>query len=110
MRRVLAFTLLILMACVLGCRATGPASSGAPNLEQRVGQRVVLEGVVTDSKSPQVQGVDVWGLDAYRGRHVRVSGILRKAVVAEADIDPTTANRGAGTFYSLDEQTYELIQ
>jgi hypothetical protein len=89
-----------------------------PDLEQRVGQRVVLEGVVTASKCPQVQGVDAWELENYRGQRVRVSGVLRKTVVTQAEIDalktpdgfPLVANRGAGTFYSLDDMKYELLK
>jgi hypothetical protein len=85
-------------------------SIATPDLEQRVGQKVVLEGIVTNTKCPQVQGVDAWGLEDYRGQRVRVTGILRKTVVTEADVNPLVANRGAGTFYSLDEMKYELLK
>lgn len=90
-----------------------------PSMERRVGQRVELEGIVSNSKCPQIQGVDVWDLDAYRGKRVRVSGVLRKTVVTQADIDalphtpegfPMVAHRGAGTFYSLDDMKYELLK
>ena len=46
----------------------------------------------------------------YRGQRVRVSGVLRKSVVTEADVDPLVANRGAGTFYSLHGMKYELLK
>jgi hypothetical protein len=81
-----------------------------PDLEQRVGQRVMLEGIVTDTKCPQVQGVDAWGLENYRRQRVRISGVLRKTVVTQADVDPLVANRGAGTFYSLDDMKCELLK
>ena len=117
MRDALTFTLLISVACFLGCQPRASslpvASAQSPataDLEQRVGQRVVLEGIVSNTKCPQIQGVDVWGLEDYRGQRVRVSGVLRKLVVTEADIDPTIANRGAGTFYSLDHLEYGLLK
>jgi len=117
MRATLTCTLLLSAACLLGCQPSvssppvAPAQSAAvADLEQRVGQKVVLEGVVTNTKCPQVQGVDAWGLEDYRGQRVRVSGVLRKSVVTAADIDPMVANRGAGTFYSLDDMKYELLK
>ncbi len=113
MRAALIFTLLLTTAGFVGCRSTSvtaPASAADRDLEQQVGERVVLEGVVTNTKCPQVEGVDAWGLEEYRGQRVRVSGILRKTLITEADIDPMVANRGSGTFYSLDEMTYELIK
>ena len=117
MRGALTFTLLVSAACLLGCQSLVSSPSVAPaqsatvtDLEQRVGQRVLLEGIVTNTKCPQIQGVDVWGLEDYRGRRVRVSGVLRKSVVTAADIDPMVANRGAGTFYSLDDMKHELLK
>ena len=117
MRASLTFTLFISAVCFLGCQPPAPSASvapvqsvAAPDLEQRVGQKVVLEGIVTNTKCPQVQGVDAWGLEDYRGQRVRVSGVLRKTVVTEADVNPLVANRGAGIFYSLDEMKYELLK
>jgi hypothetical protein len=117
MRAALKFTLFVSVVCFLGCQPRKQAtpvaqkqSVATPDLEQRVGQRVVLEGIVTNTKCPQVQGVDAWGLEGYRGRRVRVSGVLRKTIVAEPDVNPLVANRGAGTFYSLDEIKYELLK
>ncbi len=117
MRAALTFTLFIAAACFLGCQPPAPPASVAPtpsaatpDLEQRVGQKVVLEGIVTNTKCPQVEGVDAWGLEDYRGQRVRVSGVLRKTVVTEADVNPLVANRGAGTFYSLGDMKYELLK
>jgi hypothetical protein len=92
-------------------KTAGLAPAGVkPDLEERVGQRVVLEGLVSDTKCPQVQGVDAWELADYRGRRVRVSGILHKSLVKATDVDPMVANRGAGTFYSLDQMKFELLR
>ena len=116
MRVGLIFTFLVSAACLFGCqlRTSSPIAStqseAMPNLEQRVGQNVALEGIVSNTKCPQVQGVDAWGLEDYRGRRVRISGVLRKTIVTQADVDPTLANRGAGTFYSLDDMKYELLK
>ena len=125
--RMKAFpTLLMSVVMFLGCQQrTSPLAASTaealalPSMERRVGQRVELEGIVSNSKYPQIQGVDVWDLDAYRGKRVRVSGVLRKTVVTQADIDalphtsegfPMVAHRGAGTFYSLDDMKYELLK
>lgn len=102
-------------------------SSGLPafpsvddaKLEERVGQNIELTGIVGNFKCPQVEGVDVWELDAYRGQRVRISGILRKEVVTQADINaltntpdgsPLFANRGAGNFYHLENMKYEVLK
>jgi hypothetical protein len=129
MRAALSFMLLFLVIGLFGCEQhpTSPSASvqsslapesRPPDLEQRVGQKVVLEGVVSASKCPQVQGVDVWELEDYRGQKVRVTGVLRKEVVTQAQIDalktpdgfPLFATRGPGTFYSLGELKYELLK
>ena len=80
-----------------------------------VGRRVELVGIVTQSKIPQVLGVDVSELENHRGRKVRVTGILRRSDVTQAQIDEEEqlrggkfANRGPGAFYHLDELWYEL--
>ena len=79
-----------------------------------VGQRVELVGVVTQTKCPQILGVDLWELEEYRGRKMRVSGILKQSVVTQAQIRDTErrtglmfANRGPGTFYHLEDLRYE---
>lgn len=96
---------------------TSESLEATPDLERRVGQRVVLEGIVTATKCPQVQGVDAWELHNYRGQRVRVTGILRKTVITQTEIDaltpddaPAIAHRGAGAFYSLDDMKYELLK
>ncbi len=80
-----------------------------------VGKRVELAGEVTRSKVPQLLGVDLPQLEDYRGRQVIVTGILRRSVVTQAQIDAQIqrlggqiANRGPGTFYYLDDVRYQL--
>ena len=80
-----------------------------------VGKRVELIGMVTQSRVPQIAGVDVPELEHYRGRQVRVTGILRRLDVTQSQISAEEqrlggkfAHRGAGTFYSLDEVQYQL--
>jgi hypothetical protein len=80
-----------------------------------VGERVEVVGVVTNTKCPQVCGIDVWSLDAYRGKRVRLRGTLRESVVTQESIDQmnrsgnVVANRGAGRFYDLVEMEFEVL-
>ncbi len=92
-------------------RVTSPAEYA-----QLVGKRVELAGVVTQSRVPQILGVDVPELENYRGQNVKVTGILRQTDVTQAQIDEEErraggkfAHRGPGTFYHLDELRYELL-
>ena len=85
-------------------------------LSSLVGKRVELIGVVSeDTKCPYVHGVDLWELESYRGKTVRVRGRLNQQVVTREQLDEDekqtdmVANRGAGTFYSLDKMTFEVI-
>ena len=80
-----------------------------------VGKRVELAGVVTRSRVPQLLGVDVPELEDCRDRQVIVTGILRRSVVTQAQIDAASqrlggqfAHRGAGTFYYLDDLRHQL--
>ena len=117
MRNLKTFTLLLSAVCLLGCKPSVPSrlvaptpATAVPEFQQRVGQRIVLEGIVTHTKCPQVLGVDAWELEDFRGQRVRVSGILRQSVITAADIDPMVANRGPGTFYSLEDMKYEILK
>lgn len=111
------FTLLLSAVCLLVCKPSisSPTveptpSTALPDFKQRVGQRIELEGIVTNTKCPQVQGVDAWELEDFRGQRVRVSGVLRQSVITAADIEPLVASRGPGTFYSLEDMKYEVIK
>ena len=117
LRVVLVCALFLSPASSLGClphkhesSGTKGEQAGMSDLEQRVGQRIVLEGVVSNTKVPQVQGVEVRALEDHRGQQVRVSGVLHKTVVTASDLEPLVANRGMGTFYFLDDIKFELLK
>lgn len=113
-------TLLFFMAALSGCHhMTQPPHAIRVSLPAEypdlVGKRVELAGMVTRSRVPQVLGVDFPELEDYRGRQVTVTGILRRSVVTQAQIDAEAqrlggqfANRGTGTFYYLDDLRYQL--
>jgi hypothetical protein len=80
-----------------------------------VGQRIELVGVVSQTRMPQILGIDVAQLENHRGRRMKVAGILRQSVVTQAQIDATerqvggaVANRGPGTYYYLEDIKYEM--
>ena len=112
-------TLLLTAVALCGCRHATPVAgvvraSSPSEYPRLVGQRVELVGVVTQTKCPQILGVDLWKLDSYRGRKMRVTGILRQTVVTRAQLEEEEqqiggpfANQGPGTFYHLDDLRYE---
>ena len=86
-------------------------------LESFVGKRVELVGTVSDTRVPQMQGVDLWGFDQFRGKPLHVSGVLRRTVVSskggaghakDSGTDGFIAPvyRGTGTFYRLQYLVY----
>ena len=78
-------------------------------LEAAVGQEVTIVGLQSRTKQPTVCGADVDGDYALSDREVTVRGILHRLVTT--DVDPMTANRGPGTFYSVvDPKTGELAK
>lgn len=99
---------------------TDPKRESAPAVQlttfedypSHVGKRVEVIGVVTNTKCPQVCGIDVWSLGAYRGKRVKLRGTLRESVVTQESIDRLgnlMANRGAGRFYDLVEMEFEVL-
>jgi hypothetical protein len=74
---------------------------------------VEVVGVVSDTKCPQVAGIDLWSLGAHRGKRLRVRGVLRETVVTPEMIDQMNrhgmAHRGPGRFYHLDELEFEVL-
>ena len=79
--------------------------------EANVGKSVVVIGIQTRTKQPQVNGVDVDGDYNLSDKKVVARGILKKTVVKEA---PTkdglhAASRGAGTFYAVIDPTTKMI-
>jgi hypothetical protein len=112
-------TLLFAAAVLCGCQHSKPVAnvvrpSSPSEYPSLIGQRIELVGVVTETKCPQILGVDLWELESCRGQRMRVSGILRQTVVTQAQIEEKErraggpfANRGPGTFYHLEELKYE---
>jgi hypothetical protein len=93
--------LLWLLVAVAICGCHSPQNpAGAPPAEspsvtrltdmvdypRHVGKRVEVVGEVTDTKCPQVCGVDAWELDAHRGRRMKLRGTLRETVVTQESI------------------------
>ena len=84
-------------------------------LPRLVGQRVELKGIVSNTKCPSLQGVDMWELENYRGQTIRAMGVLRADLVTKEQLDAASAkmgvnaNRGPGTFYHLDGMKYEVV-
>lgn len=120
----LLWLLVVVVPC--GCQSPqNPAASPSaesPSVTQltdpadyprHIGKRVEVVGVVTNTKCPQVCGIDVWSLDAHRGRRVKLRGTLREIVVTQEAINEMSrmgiANRGVGRFYSLDEMEFEVL-
>ena len=83
-----------------------------------VGRRAELEGTVSETGVPQIQGVDLWGLEQFRGKRLLVSGVLQCTEVSSNDVGAIRARdsgidgfiapvyRGTGTFYRLQYAVY----
>jgi hypothetical protein len=84
-----------------------PVLTSHSQLEAHVDRLVTIEGVVSETKIPTILGVDVEAEEL--GRRCRATGVLRKQVVTQEEIDERTARdghfatRGPGTFYRLVE-------
>lgn len=82
--------------------------------EAAVDKAVVVVGLQTRTKQPQVNGVDVDGDDAFSDKTVVVRGVLRKTVVPERPPSKDglhVASRGAGTFYAvIDPATKQIAK
>ncbi len=102
MLKTISFVFLV--PIMIGCSDNAERET-MNKLENKVGQEIVEEGVVTNSKHPQINGIGCWGLDEYRGRKVRVRGTIKKIVVTDEMINPKdgviVAHEGTGVFYEL---------
>lgn len=90
-------------------------------LESFVGKRVELVGTVSEAGIPQIQGVDLWGMEQFRGKPLLVSGVLQRTVVSSnehgsistqdsgTDIFLAPVYRGTGTFYRLQWQVFGTV-
>ncbi len=79
------------------------------DLHKYVGQDVTLIGEVRNSKIPTLNGVDIQD-ESVRGKRIIVTGVLIETVVKEKDVDPFSANRGAGTFYNLKNEKIRKLK
>ena len=80
--------------------------------EAAVGKSVVVIGIQTRTKQPQVNGVDVDGDYNLSDKNVIARGVLEKHVVAEEPPSKDglhVASRGAGTFYSVIDPTTKML-
>jgi hypothetical protein len=82
--------------------------------EAAVGKSVVVIGVQTRTKQPQVNGVDVDGAYELSDKKVVARGVLEKTVVPEeprSEDGLVVASRGAGTFYAvIDPATKQIAK
>ena len=77
------------------------------DLEQYVNKVITLKGMVTNTKTPTIIGVDIASDNPdLRGQYAEATGKLIKLVLSEEDIDITSTNRGAGIFYRLQDLNY----
>jgi hypothetical protein len=91
-------------------------------LEPFVGRRVELEGTVSETRVPQIQGVDLWGLEQLHGKRLLVSGVLQRTEVSSNGVGAIRARdsgsdgftapgyRGTGTFYRFQYAAYGYIR
>jgi len=70
--------------------------------EKYVGQKVTIMGEISNTKIPQIIGVDIdYNGDTSVVKIGKATGILVKTIVAEDTSGILKASRGAGTFYHL---------
>jgi hypothetical protein len=116
------FTIVCFAFCVLAFSGCGRAQAvrvlSAEQFDGLVGRRVELVGVVTTNSTPQILGVDLWGLEKFAGQRLRVSGILQRTVITRTGGDTSKAVdsapdapmplvfRGPGTYYRLQDLSY----
>lgn len=111
--RIFIFTTLLII--LVGCTHQRAPESIVPTvltsqdqLEQNIGAIVKIVGVVTNTKIPQIMGVDIRSDDPdLRGEMAMAIGVLESWSVSESDIEEMNAehvaHRGPGVFYRLKE-------
>ena len=111
MKTILTVTLLVLFVSVQSCAQSRNQNSqtvvvaNEEELGDYLGQLITIKGEVSNTKIPQILGVDVASDDPdLRGEIAIATGTLEKWVVTEDEVDNTVANRGAGTFYRLTDK------
>lgn len=88
---------------------TMPIVTEQTNVAKYVGQKITIVGKVSNTKMPQILGVDVSsGSTDIRGRMAEATGVLERFEVTEAQIKEMDrlgiAHRGPGVFYRLRDE------
>ncbi len=127
MKPIVLMAVLLTAGCGTGARklppdGSPPATASVPmdvspavdistsdNLLPYVGQLVLVTGVVTHSKCPQIHGVDLWSLGDLAGQRISVTGLLATYVITQTNVDDFNreriAHRGAGRFFEIKTPT-----
>jgi hypothetical protein len=121
--RALAISCLLSLS-FLGChqenRPYAEVVKSPDYLPALVGTYIEIDGTVSNSTVPQICGVDLWGLENFKGRRLRVRGTLQCTVVVRTDGDRArVVDSGRdgfvapvfqkpGTYYRLQKISYEM--
>lgn len=80
------------------------------DLEAYVGQKITIMGKISNTKSPQILGVDIdYNGDTSIPKTGKATGILVKTIVPKDTSGIQKASRGAGTFYHLQSLDGDFI-
>ncbi len=107
---------LICIFFAIGCNSVGEKSEKASvltsiaNLEAYVGQKITIMGKISNTKTPQILGIDIdYTGDTYTPKTGKATGILVKTIVLKDTSGIQKASRGAGTFYRLQSLDGDFI-
>ena len=104
-----------LVICFAGFGHYGQAAESATVIASRkdivkhIGEKVTIVGVVSNTKMPQILGVDVASDNPdLRGKKAEATGILERYEITAAQVAEMKRNgiahRGAGVFYRLRDE------
>lgn len=99
---------IVLLLTLCGCGTRTPAPHvivRVGDLDAHVGEVVLIRGEVSNTKIPQILGVDVRSNNPdLRGQSAEAVGVLQRHEVSPEEIAKADyANRGPGVFYRLKE-------
>lgn len=102
---ILLLSLFTVAICHAGDVAV-PVVTEQTNVAKHVGQRITIVGKVSNTKIPQILGVDVSSdTPDLRGKMAEATGVLERFEVTDAQIKEMDrigiAHRGPGVFYRL---------
>ncbi len=106
--------LFIIIATTFQVRAEDQIEiSNESNLIPFIGKSVRVRGIVTNTKCPSINGIDLWELNEYRGKLIEAEGMLYSWVESEEDIIKKNkefiAHRGPGRFYRLEKLKFKVV-